>query len=98
MARVITLRFPATCADCGASLAVGDSARWYGRGKVYGVDCHDKASKGGRRSPFRAGPVDGTRGALASYYNPSGFYAADGTYMGKAGPRCEDAPCCGCCP
>jgi len=45
MAKTITLKFPGVCADdqCGASLAVGDKGRWYGRGRVYGIGCHDKA-------------------------------------------------------
>ena len=44
MAKTITLKFPGVCADdqCGASLAVGDKGRWYGRGRVYGIGCHDK--------------------------------------------------------
>jgi ribosomal protein L37AE/L43A len=40
--RVISLKYPATCADCGADLEVGDEARYYGRGRVYGVACHDR--------------------------------------------------------
>ncbi len=40
MRGIITLKYPATCADCGASLPAGSRARWYGRGRVYGVDCH----------------------------------------------------------
>jgi len=42
MKRIITLRYPATCADCGASLEAGDPARYYGRGRVYGTECHEK--------------------------------------------------------
>ena len=44
MAKTITLKFPGVCADdlCGASLSVGDKGRWYGRGQVYGIGCHDK--------------------------------------------------------
>lgn len=34
MARMIVLRFAATCVDCGASLSAGSSARWFGRGRV----------------------------------------------------------------
>lgn len=97
MARVIVLKYAATCADCGASLAVGTEARFYGRGKVYGLTCHEKRGRDARRSPFRAGPVDGSRGARRSFYDPIGVYASDGTYLGKVGGRCEDAPCCGCC-
>ena len=42
MARTITLKFPGTCADCGTKLAAGELARWYGRGRVYGIGCHPK--------------------------------------------------------
>ena len=39
--KTITLKFAGKCADCGAVLAVGTTARWYGRGRVYGLDCHE---------------------------------------------------------
>lgn len=38
--RIINLKYAATCADCGADLEVGAPARYYGRGKVYGTQCH----------------------------------------------------------
>jgi len=43
MVKMITLRFEGTCADmdCRAVLPVGSKAKWYGRGKVYGVNCHE---------------------------------------------------------
>ena len=49
--------------------------------------------------PRRFGPVDDSPGALASHYDPTGLYTADGTCLGFRNPagRCEDAPCCGCC-
>ena len=34
MSRSIILRFDATCFDCGASLSAGQTARWFGRGRV----------------------------------------------------------------
>ena len=40
-ARTITLKFAAKCRDCGAVLEVGSTARWYGRGRVYGTTCHE---------------------------------------------------------
>ena len=46
MAKTITLKFPGKCADCGAALQVGERARWYGRGKVYGTTCHPQAARG----------------------------------------------------
>lgn len=44
MAKTITLKFEGKCADknCGATLPAGSRAKWYGRGRVYGLDCHDK--------------------------------------------------------
>ena len=38
--RRITLKFAGKCTDCGAELAVGSTARWYGRGRIYGLTCH----------------------------------------------------------
>lgn len=40
--RGITLKFDGVCADCGAFLAKGTTARWYGRGRLYGYDCHSE--------------------------------------------------------
>lgn len=40
--RFITLKFAGRCADCGATLVVGTKAKWYGRGRVYGLTCHDR--------------------------------------------------------
>ena len=42
MAKTITLKFDGTCRDCGATLAAGTTARWYGRGRVYGTECHEQ--------------------------------------------------------
>lgn len=38
--KAITLQYAAQCRDCGTELPVGSRARWYGRGKVYGIGCH----------------------------------------------------------
>ena len=40
MSRTISLKWPSACRDCGANLAVGSTARYYGRGYVYGTECH----------------------------------------------------------
>lgn len=42
--KVINTKYATKCADvkCGAELAIGTKVKWYGRGKVYGIDCHDK--------------------------------------------------------
>lgn len=54
MARVIKLKYAARCKDCGADLPVGSRARYYGYGRVYGVDCHSRSDAGSaRNAPFR---------------------------------------------
>jgi len=58
-----------------------------------------------RRTPQSRAPWAGasdereSMGMRASRMDPTGFYAADGTLIGRtnARGRCEDAPCCGCC-
>lgn len=42
MKKVITLKYPAKCADCGSELPAGTKAKWYGKGRVYGLECHTK--------------------------------------------------------
>ena len=48
MAKTITLRYAGKCSDCGTPLPVGTRAKWYGRGRVYGLDCHDRNTSDGR--------------------------------------------------
>ena len=36
---MITLRYDARCAECGARLPAGSRAKYYATG-IYGVDCH----------------------------------------------------------
>ena len=43
MARIITTQYAGNCADCGADIPTGADARYYGRGRIYGVGCHDRA-------------------------------------------------------
>ena len=133
MRRVITLKYAGTCADCGAALAVGSLARYYGRGRVYGTECHSvdtgihgrqdvcstcgghgerngaecracdstgsrdvqEYARSRERTAYEMG--DTSEGAIRSHYDRRGAYTADGTFLGTTGPRCEDAPCCGCC-
>ena len=51
MSRVITLKYAGRCSDCGSSLPVGARARWYGRGRVYGLDCHDHYTTSDGQAP-----------------------------------------------
>ena len=58
MPRTITLKFPGTCRAGGSTLALGELARWDGRGRVYGIGCHAKpgeADEGGIRWDARRG-------------------------------------------
>jgi len=48
--RKITLKYDAECKDCGAVLPAGTSARWYGRGRIYGNDCHENQHTPGNPS------------------------------------------------
>jgi hypothetical protein len=101
MARIITLRRPDTCADCGAALPIGARARWYRNGAVYGLDCHEQKAPSERRrtgkgrfarSAYERG--DTSPGAIASHYDRFGVYAPDGTKLGSS-CGCIDYPCCG---
>jgi len=94
MAKTLSLRFSATCRDCGAHLPAGTKARYYGRGKVYGLSCHTRSGATGGTA-YENG--DTSPGAVASHYDRRGVYSVDGRFLGTSGPRCEDAPCCGCC-
>ena len=44
MAKPITLKYAGKCADCGTELEVVTTARWYGRGRVYGNTCHENVT------------------------------------------------------
>jgi len=61
MARTITLKFPGTCADCGTKLAAGELARWYGRGRVYGIGWPTTTAFTG--TPAGVGPSGATASA-----------------------------------
>ena len=96
MARVIKLKYSAKCKECGADLPVGSRARYYGRGKIYGSDCHSRRSKFETDSQvidaYREGRL--SEGAINSHFDPTGVYAHDGTKIGST-CGCEDYPCCG---
>lgn len=93
MAKTLTLKREAECADCGATLPAGTRARYYNPRHIYGLDCHeDKRTNG---NGYNGGNSVQERSRL----DPTGFYNAAGELMGRtnANGRCEDAPCCGCC-
>ena len=59
MARTITLKYDGTCRDCGAELLAGTLARYYGRGRIYGTECHEDSRESAARSaagPARSAP------------------------------------------
>lgn len=100
MARTITLKYSAICKECKADLEAGSKARYYGPGQIYGTTCHVLRSDN-RRTPnvqraLRAAEA-GNYGLANSIMDPRGVYNGDGDRIGTVGPRCEDAPCCGCC-
>jgi hypothetical protein len=43
MGRTIVAKYSGNCTDCGAVIPEGADARYYGRGRIYGIGCHDKA-------------------------------------------------------
>jgi len=69
--KTITLKWPATCADCGADLPVGTRARYYGRGRVYGIECHEQNPRQNGRRAKRNG-----NGAARANRKPTVDYAA----------------------
>jgi hypothetical protein len=81
MAKTITTRYDGTCRDCGAFLPAGTRARWYGRGRVYGLSCHDR---------------DGTRHwpTAQELAENDGLVEQEVQEAPHGGP-CEDFPCCG---
>lgn len=65
MPNTITLRYAAQCADCGTVIPAGHQARYYGRGRAYGLDCHEQVSRrrdaapaGKRQQPARRATID----------------------------------------
>jgi len=90
MAKTIILKFAGKCYDCGASLAPGTKAKWYGRGRVYGLDCHAAPAGLSRNKSGELVDKNGHIGWVATMSDGSEAYQ---NYKG----RCEDAPCCGCC-
>ena len=87
----LTLTEPNNCADCGAELPPGTVVKRYPNGAIYGLKCHSQSPA---MSRYREGEP---RGLTMSRRDPRGVYTADGTRIGQTGPRCIDAPCCGCC-
>ncbi len=72
--RTITLRYAATCRDCGAGLPEGTQARYYGRGRVFGLDCHNQQDGRSRA------PQAGQRAEQAAEASMERAYAGEAEY------------------
>ena len=75
MPRIITTKYPGNCADCGADIPEGAAARYYGRGRIYGVGCHDKADGPNVTAALETAAIGAIAGVLgcddAYHYFPS---------------------------
>lgn len=110
MFRTIIAKYAgSTCKRCGATITVGETIRYGGRGRTYHL-----ASVCGTDAPPATSPdaymehaeaVETADGApIGSYGRPARrtrstytrFSSGAESYTNRAG-RCEDAPCCGCC-
>ena len=104
MAKKLTLKRDAICTDCGAELPAGTVAMYYGPKNIYGLTCHPRKQRGkshySQPRPLSDEEMESwSKAKIASHYDPTGFYNANGECIGRTNPkgRCEDAPCCGCC-
>ena len=74
MSRVITLKYPGKCAECGAELVKGATARYYGPGRIYGVECHPQrtATRTARRERRAQRQADAARCEHGMFYSVAG--------------------------
>ena len=49
--REFRLKYPGQCLECQAELPIGSVARYYGRGRMYGTECHEQKSNGQAHKP-----------------------------------------------
>jgi hypothetical protein len=87
MYRNLITKYTGTCADCGAELPTGSKARYYGRGRLYGVDCHEDTAKTSTAPPILAALTGAAAAAGSAYVN----YAAE-FYTAPAFEVVENAP------
>jgi len=73
MYRNLITKYAGACADCGAELPAGTKARYYGRGRLYGVDCHEDTAKTSTAPPILAALTEAAAAAGSAYAN----YAAE---------------------
>jgi hypothetical protein len=88
-------KYAGKCGECGQRFPAGtliDYDRNAPKGlKAFHADCND-ASAGTAEAPY------GEFGSTEWNNRPTHeIRTSEGTYYQRAGGRCEDAPCCGCC-
>jgi len=87
MYRNLITKYTGTCADCGAELPTGSRARYYGRGRLYGIDCHEDTAKTSAAPPILAALLEAAAAAGSAYVN----YVAE-HYTAPAFEVVENAP------
>ena len=89
-------KYAGKCGDCGKRFPAGtliDYDRNAPRGlKTFHADCDNPDAGGAADAPY------GEYGSAAWNNRPIiEVRTSSGTFTQRAGGRCEDAPCCGCC-
>jgi len=87
MYRNLITKYAGACADCGSELPAGAKARYYGRGRLYGIDCHEDTAKTSAAPPILAALTEAAAAAGSAYVN----YAAE-FYTAPAFEVVENAP------
>ena len=87
MYRNLITKYDGSCADCGAELPAGSKARYYGRGRLYGIDCHEDTAKTSAAPPILAALTEAAAAAGSAYVN----YVAE-FYTAPAFEVVENAP------
>lgn len=91
MAKVIKLKYASRCKECGVELPAGSRARYYGPGRVYGVDCHSRSDSAGglKYDPYHDPNNWAGDPSRAPFRDPGGRSAL------RAGARVHPCPTCG---
>ena len=67
--KIITMKYAGVCKDCGTDLEAGTKAKWYGRGRIYGLDCHENPNK-----PKETTEADHTRAYVEAQAEAEGTF------------------------
>jgi len=92
MAKVINLKFAGKCADCGAHLPKGTRAKYYGRGRVYGLYCHPKPAEREAESEFKRSNGACEDAPCCGCCGPQGDGDYYGTYAAEQANEPWDGP------